>query len=349
MNKQTDPALIQGATDTLQQHGLKAVAQKRRPRAGVGPVLRVGQGRAAADYLVTARRTLAPATVGATVLQLRDQAAAAGLPTLLVADYLPPPVAGMLREQRQQFVDGAGNVYLEAPGLLVYVTGQKPATPAPARRAGPAATLTANGLKLVFALLCDPALAAAPQRTIAAAAGVALGAVPPVLAALQHAGHLLVAGRTRQLNATKRLLDEWALDYARRLRPKTLLATHTTPTFAAWRDWPINPPQLRWGGEPAAQLLVRHLNPGILTLYADKLPPRLVVEQKLRAAAPRETQAVVELRKPFWGQALQIDRKARTVPPVLVYADLLATGDARCIETAQMVYDQHLARRLPAA
>jgi Transcriptional regulator, AbiEi antitoxin, Type IV TA system len=30
------------------------------------------------------------------------------------------------------------------------------------------------------------------------------------------------------------------------------------------------------------------------------------------------------------------------VPPVLVYADLLATGDGRCMETAQMVYDRTL-------
>jgi hypothetical protein len=29
---------------------------------------------------------------------------------------------------------------------------------------------------------------------------------------------------------------------------------------------------------------------------------------------------------------------------VLIYADLLATSDARCIETAQMLYDRYLAR-----
>jgi hypothetical protein len=29
-----------------------------------------------------------------------------------------------------------------------------------------------------------------------------------------------------------------------------------------------------------------------------------------------------------------------------VYADLLATGDARCIETAKMIYDAYVARPL---
>jgi hypothetical protein len=32
------------------------------------------------------------------------------------------------------------------------------------------------------------------------------------------------------------------------------------------------------------------------------------------------------------------------VPPVLIYADLLAAGDARCIEAAERIYKVHLAR-----
>ena len=58
--------------------------------------------------------------------------------------------------------------------------------------------------------------------------------------------------------------------------------------------------------------------------------------------------AVLEWRKPFWG-ALPAAARPGTVHPVLVYADLLATGDARCIETAKLVYDEHLAGLLPAA
>jgi hypothetical protein len=56
---------------------------------------------------------------------------------------------------------------------------------------------------------------------------------------------------------------------------------------------------------------------------------------------------VLEWRKPFWGNMATTTRPD-IVHPVLVYADLLATGDARCIETAQLVYDEYLARLLPA-
>ena len=94
---------------------------------------------------------------------------------------------------------------------------------------------------------------------------------------------------------------------------------------------------------------MRYLRPGVLTIYADKLPPRLIVEQRLELAGPLAQDHLLELRKPFWGRTLRTEGRPDTVPPALVYADLLATGDARCIETAQMIYDDCLARLLPAA
>jgi hypothetical protein len=350
MNKPPEPLLIDRAAQGLRDLGLTATMLKEPRGAAAARAdawLRIGKDKEATDYLVAARRAVTPTTLGATVAQLRDQAAAAKRPALLIADYLTPPVAERLREQQQQFADAAGNAYLEGQGLLIYVVGRKP--PAAQARARTAKTFTANGLKVLFALLCDPALAAAPQRTIAAAAGVALGAVPAVLADLEEAGHVLVAGKNRRLNATKRLLDEWALAYARVLRPRTRTATYNTAHFDAWKDWHLDPDQARWGGEPAAHLLVRHLKPGVLTLYAEALPPKLMIQQRLVPAGPLGPPRYLEVRKPFWGKPLLPHAPANTVPPALVYADLLATGDGRCIETAQMIYDDHLARLFPAA
>jgi hypothetical protein len=78
---------------------------------------------------------------------------------------------------------------------------------------------------------------------------------------------------------------------------------------------------------------------GVATLYLDGAPGRLIVENRLRAAADGN----VELRRRFWAFEQQWEHPALT-PPLLVYADLLGTGDARCIETAQRVFDGHLAR-----
>lgn len=350
MNNPPEPVLINRATQGLLDLGLKVVTLNK-PRGANGvranAWLRIGKGKETTDYLVEAMRTVTPATVGATLAQLRDHATAANRPVLLIAEYLTPPVAEKLRNQQQQFADTVGNVYIEGRALFVYVNGRKP-PPAQARIRA-AKTFTTNGLKVLFALLCVPELAAAPHRKIAVAAGVALGAVPGVLADLQNAGHLLIANKNRRLNATKRLLDEWALVYASVLRPKTKVATYNAAHFDAWKKWRVDPNQARWGGEPAAHLLVRHLKPGVLTLYTEKLPPKLIVEQRLVPTGPNGVPPFLELRKPFWGKALLAEAAANTVPPALVYADLLATGDARCIETAQMVYDGYLARLFAAA
>lgn len=341
--------LIEQATAELRQLGLDVATARPPRRAQRLPVdawLRVGQAGTKLVYAAEVKRRLTPATHGAAVMQLQHTAAATGHPTLLVTEYLTPPMAQRLREQKQQFADAAGNAYLEGPGLVVFVTGRKPRAEPMAPNAGKAYTLT--GLKVTFALLCDPELANAPHRTIAAAAGVALGAIPAVLADLQQTGHLLVLAQQRRLHATKRLLDEWALNYARRLRAKTLQTAYLVKDFKTWPQWPLGA-QARWGGEPAANLLVKYLTPGVLTVYAEKLPPKLLVQQQMTPVRGAHPDApMLEWRKPFWGQ-MPAAARPDTVHPVLVYADLLATGDARCMETAQLVYDQHLARLLPTA
>lgn len=345
-----NPILIERAVAALEKLGLKVLMLKQpkatrylQPHA----LLRITKGREQIGYAVEAKRAVTPATMGAVIVQLREIADATERRVLLVTDYLTTPVAEKLRAEHQQFADAAGNVYLEGPDLLVYVTGRKLEETPGRTKTGQA--FTTNGLKILFALVCDPKLAEAPQRAIAAAAGVALGAVPAVLGNLQRTGHLLVAGKRRRLNATKRLLDEWALAYAHKLRAKTLMETYQTKTFDTWRDWTLDPEQERWGGEPAANLLVGYLKPGILTIYTEKLPGRLMIRQRMARAGPLVRDRLVEFRKPFWGNALRTEGRPDVVPPALVYADLLATGDGRCIETARMIYDRHLARLLPAA
>jgi hypothetical protein len=350
MNTAGENNYLAGARAALERAGLNVApfrAPAGVPRGLADAWLRVGRGKAGVGYLVEIKRTVTAGTVGGVIAQLRDRAAKTGLPTLLITGYVTPPVAEALRDQGQQFTDVAGNAYLTGPAHYVYIAGQRPKERRVVAHGG--GTLTTNGLKVLFALLCNPALAAAPQRTLAAAANVALGAMPAVLKALQGEGHVVTIRRERRFRGTKRLLDDWAQGYARRLRPKTLHATYVTERFDAWRDWLLDPQEVRWGGEPAAALLTHYLRPGVLTLYTERLPPRLMVEQRLRKEERVGDQRYVEERRPFWG-ALQIDQeRADVVPLVLVYADLLATGDGRCLETAQMLYEAHLARLLPTA
>jgi hypothetical protein len=56
----------------------------------------------------------------------------------------------------------------------------------------------------------------------------------------------------------------------------------------------------------------------------------------------------VEILKKFWAFKEE-SAKNGIVPPLLVYADLMASGDDRNIETAEIIYDTKISRLLGEA
>jgi hypothetical protein len=341
--------VLERTVQALRAHSLAVSVQADVPgwpEEKAAAWLRVATGRGSGNYSVVVKRRLTQGSLGAVLAQLRQPVDAGQPPVLLITDHVSPPLADRLQASQQQFADAAGNAYLETAAFLVLVKGRKPDAKQIALRASRG--FSNSRLKVLFALICDPELAAAPYRVIAAAANVALGSLPAVVAELQRDESLLVQHRQRRLNASKRLLDEWAQAYAIGLRGRTLSGRHVAGNFAGWPDWHLHAAHARWGGEPAAKLLGCDLQPGVLTLYGDRLPARLVADGHLALAGPADYQGLVELRKPFWGEALAATAGPQTVAPALIYADLLATGNVRCCAAAQAIYESFLARAFPS-
>src|SRR5439155_22942847 len=117
----------------------------------------------------------------------------------LVAPYITREVAERCRQLHLPFIDTAGNVYLEAPGLLVYVIGNNKPTEL---RQGHFRALNPAGLQIAFVLACQPKLVQTNYREIAARAGVALGTVGPVMKDLEARGYLRF-----QKEPNRKLLD----------------------------------------------------------------------------------------------------------------------------------------------
>lgn len=169
-----------------------------------------------------------------------------------------------------------------------------------------------------------------------------------VMSGLRDGGHVVETGKGRGLKRRPRklvtLLDEWASAYARTLAPKLTLGRYALPADAG-RDWWRT---VEWhtyngatlSGEPAAALWTDYLHPGSFTIYADRLPAQLIARMGLE----RDDRGSIEFRQRFWAFRWA-DRPNEAAAP-LVYADLLATDDPRCVETARMIYDQYLARSL---
>jgi hypothetical protein len=257
-------------------------------------------------------------------------------PLLVAAPYVNPQAAERARAIGLAFVDTAGNVHLRGPGLVVFVAGRRaPATARPPRHAR---GFTAAGLRVVFALLLRPRLAALPYREIAAATGVALGTVAAVLDDLARRGHLAPGGdEERRLLAPRRLAEEWTLLYPTRLRPTLLLGRFTAADPAWWEKAPLDPARAVWGGDVAAARLTRQLVPARQTLYIWGAPDEVLLANRLRPDA----RGPVELLRAFW-QPLDTPEAADVAPPLLVYADLMATGDPRAIEVAEVVRARYL-------
>lgn len=328
--------LLQAALAATRAHGLdwKVLAEQPGVRDGDGADarLRLRQGGRQVVFHVEVKRTLRPATLGVVLAQLQRLPA----PALLVADHVTPPLAERLRAERVQFIDAAGNAWLDQPPLLVWVKGQQPADrPKAGDLRGRA--FQATGLQVLFALLCKPGLVDRPYREIAALAGVAHGTVGWVMPELPRLGFLgTLNGKRRLLNGAK-LLQQWVEAYARTLRPKLLLERWHADALDWTNELDPLPYGLLLGGEPAARRLTRQLRPGTATFYGAKANRQLLIDERMRP----DPDGNVEVLRQFWAFAGETRGQ---VPDLLVYADLLAIGDARCIETAREMHDGIVAR-----
>src|SRR5579862_9580089 len=140
-----------------------------------------------------------------TPAQVKAQLAAYAELPLLIAPFISKETAEHCRNLHLSFIDTAGNAYLEAPGLYVYITGQ----PRPHEvRESRFRAVGAAGLQVTFALLSRPALVQAPYREIAQASATALGSITHVLRDLEARG-FLTRDQPRRLLDPRRLLEEW--------------------------------------------------------------------------------------------------------------------------------------------
>lgn len=261
----------------------------------------------------------------------------AELPRLLVTHYVTPPQTEKLRQANVQFVDAAGNVFLNQPPLYVLVIGKKP--PASQTSNKTTRAFTTAGVKVVFALLACPSLLNAPYREIAATAGVSLGAISQVLEDLKQTGSLLDHGaKGRRWQKQTELIRRWSEAYTERLRPKLLFGRFRADQPDWWKEAQLAKLQACWGGEVAAAKLTRYLKPQIKTIYATGKLPKLQAQFGLHPDRGGD----IELLKKFWTFEVP-PAHPDVAPALLVYADLVATGDERNLETAQLLYDPYLA------
>jgi hypothetical protein len=258
---------------------------------------------------------------------------------VMIIPQVTTDMAERLREEDTQFMDTAGNCFIDQPPFYIFIKGNKLQGAVKVPVVGRAFKQT--GLKVLYALLCNPGLENETYRTIAAKTNVALGMVNWVLNELIELGYLLETGKGRarhiRLIEKEKLLQRWITGYAEQLRPKLLIGRYRGAD-GWWQKALLNPEKAQWGGEVAAGKLTNYLKPQTITVYVDKDNPEAVLIQNRLKKDPGGD---VELLHRFW-QPDTIVPQGDTVHPILIYADLMAIGNQRNIETARILYDEHI-------
>ncbi len=285
----------------------------------------------AARYVAEIKGTFSNAKFGDAMIQAKR----ASEPYLLATKHITQPQAEKLRELGICFLDTAGNAYLNAPGLYVFISGKK----AEVETEKPISIFRPAGIKLLLAFLTKQGFENADYRTIARETGVTRTTVGRLLYELEKSGYLVKRGnRERFLTRKSELIKRWVFYYSEELRVKLspIRYRSTKQTGRWWEGVDINEYKAVWGGEVGGAVLTKHLKPQTATIYSDSMLPKLQAKYGLI----RDEQGEIEILKRFWKFG-EIDNVA---PPLVVYADLVATADERNLETAQIIYDQYLAQ-----
>lgn len=344
---QKDLFLLERAIDALRKTtGIVATITATKPILGDGiradAAIEIDMAGIPYRYMVEIKRIDRFAAIG----QIKNQIDRFQQPGLLIAPRITTEIADKCRELDVQFIDTNGNAFLKAPGLFVLVKGQRPQTKddiAIAANEAPRGG-TATALRVIFALLCHPELLNAPYREMNQKARVALGAIGRVFFDLNNRG--FTTGGTkkgdRRILERQRLIDEWVTNYPIKLRPKLNPKRFHAPDPNWWRQVDITQYDAQWGGEVAADKLTGHLRPNTVTIYMRPEGVRqnltkMVVENKLRAAPDGE----IEILEAFWDFTPD-EALPDTAPPILVYADLLATMDPRNFEVGRIIYEERI-------
>jgi hypothetical protein len=314
MNGGTPVDLIACFESRLEDFAIASeVESVRRARHGFETVgVRLRRGSSTQEYALFCGHAVTVADLG----RVSD----AGLPLIVFTTFVAPRSAETFHRAGVQYLDAAGNAWIEFGDVLIHVRGQGPTKSVDQPARAPSGNLFSTGrAQVILALLAWPQLWKAPQRDLARAAGVSLGQAHNTLTMLTESGY----GPDRARPGKAELLDLWSAAFPSGLAQKLRLATYrgdidVVKTVHAGDRVFVS-------GEGAAHDLLR---PATLTLYVEDPDPRLPVVNRWRSdGAPN-----IVVRRKFW-QVSDVSEAAlvgvHPAPWPLVYADLLASDDPR--------------------
>ena len=259
-----------------------------------------------------------------------------GIP-LLITDYLAPELIDNVKELGMNFIDTEGNAFIYINPLYILLKGNKLRN-IQYRNTG--TTFNTKTLQTIYAFLCNPGLEQNTIREIGQFVNVATGTAHIALKELERQGFLLNKTNTgRKIINKELLLKKWVTLYPEKLKNKFYFGRFQADDTNFVEKTDVTKFGGLWGGETAAAKTTNYLTPLMHTIYIGERQGEFIIRNKLK----KNQNGNIEIINKFWrfDDGNQING---LVNPILIYADLLATGNPRNLETAKIIYEREVIR-----
>jgi hypothetical protein len=264
-----------------------------------------------------------------------------GAPKLVLAPHIGRTLGRTLAEAGLSYVDRQGNCHLVL-GRKLYVHDEGHSPP---RRAALDRGIRAPGYEVLFAYLAEERLLDVTLRHVAQVAGVSRQAVVATRQRLLEEGSVVSTKAGTRWVSRRRTdaLARWLHGYETSVRPALMLATYRTPDRSPLeveaRVAPLldrETPRWRWGGTAAGFRLAPHYRGPTTTVHVDAVPPGF--RERIRAVPDPGGNLIL------LGAFGEVNWKedTDTVHPLLVYSEMMVSGDDRAREAAAMIMDQRI-------
>jgi hypothetical protein len=277
-----------------------------------------------------------------------------GQKLILLSRYLSNPIIDRFLQNNIEFIDTAGNIYLNSQAVYILIRGQKRSKV----NFSPRSKITTTTLKLIYILLKNPNILQASYQEIAEVSGISQRTVNRTLQNLYELGYLQRQrdGNYWITNYIK-LLERWEMGYAENLRPQLLLENFTPAAGRSFYDVietlieRAKEDNFLIGGEMGASLATSYLRPQSVTLHLLGKDETIAVN-KQRAISiamkcklkPSPTGEITFLLQ-FGTQNAWSDYPEPLADPLLLGAELLLSQDDRLRETRDRLYINYIAER----
>jgi len=261
-------------------------------------------------------------------------------PLLVAADYITPKSKETLKTNGVNYIDSYGNAYLNLEHLKIYVEkdNAKPVYNVYSE------VFTRAGGQILFHLLQNPELINANYERLAEISCVSLGSVSKTIKGLLKEGYAVKWDKEKKYQFVKReeVLEKWIALVNEKILPAHKIGSYRSVTSEHFKIKDIGPRlESCWGGEYGAKLITNYLNPEKYSFFTSREKPDLM---RLFKMVP-DAEGNIIAYKSFWKpESIKLVHNygETAASPLLVYAELIYSGNDRNIETAKIIFDEYI-------